>query len=66
MLALIVEDEAVANFLVLEALKRKLILFWLLYEKKAVRLTPPLTITKRELEKGCQIILDILEDYTVN
>lgn len=66
MLALIVEDEAVANFLVVEALKRNLILFWLLYEKKAVRLTPTLTITKRELEKGCQIILEILDDYTVN
>jgi len=66
MLALILEDEKVANFLVLEALKRQLILFWLLYEKRAVRLTPPLTISKKEIEKGCQLILEILDDYTVN
>jgi len=52
--------------LVLEALKRQLILFWLLYEKRAVRLTPPLTISKKEIEKGCQLILEILDDYTVN
>ncbi len=66
MLALILEDEKVANFLVLEALKRQLILFWLLYEKRAVRLTPPLTISKKEVEKGCQLILEILDDYAVN
>jgi acetylornithine/N-succinyldiaminopimelate aminotransferase len=66
MLALILEDDKVANFLVLEALKRQLILFWLLYEKRAVRLTPPLTISKKEVEKGCQLILEILDDYAVN
>ena len=66
MLALILEDEKVANFLVLEALKHQLILFWLLYEKRAVRLTPPLTISKKEVEKGCKLILEILDDYAVN
>jgi len=62
MLALIMKTEAVANQLVLKAKDHNLILFWLLYEKKAVRVTPPLTITDDEIEKGCQIIINILDD----
>lgn len=66
MLALIFEREEIANYLVIEGLKNKLILFWLLYEKRAVRITPPLTISKKEIEKGCQIILALLNRYSVN
>ena len=40
---------------------RGLILFWLLIEKRAVRITPPLTITDKEIEEGCDIILNILD-----
>ncbi|ALJ04349.1 aminotransferase class III [Pseudalgibacter alginicilyticus] len=60
MLALIMTSEDIANTLILECKKHKLILFWLLFEPKAVRITPPLTITKDEIVKGCHIILDIL------
>ncbi|MEK9750843.1 MAG: aspartate aminotransferase family protein [Flavobacteriaceae bacterium] len=66
MLALVFEREEIANYLVLEGLKNKLVLFWLLYEKRAVRITPPLTISKKEIEKGCTIILDLLNRYSVN
>lgn len=66
MLALIFEQEEIANYLVIEGLKNKLILFWLLYEKRAVRITPPLTISKKEIEKGCKIILALLNRYSVN
>ncbi|RRO12517.1 aspartate aminotransferase family protein [Flavobacteriaceae bacterium 14752] len=62
MLALIMKTEELANQLVLKAKEQNLILFWLLYEKKAVRVTPPLTITSNEIEKGCQIILNILDE----
>ena len=51
----------ITNKLVLEAKSKGLILFWLLIEKKAVRITPPLTISKKELEEGCDIILNILD-----
>ena len=51
----------IANKLVLEAKNRGLILFWLLIEKRAVRITPPLTITDKEIEEGCNIILNILD-----
>ena len=44
-----------------QALKKGLILFWLLYEKRAVRITPPLTISNSEIKKGCKIILNILD-----
>ncbi|MBU2526503.1 MAG: aspartate aminotransferase family protein [Bacteroidetes bacterium] len=62
MLALIVETPEIANQLVLKAQNRGLILFWLLYEKKAVRITPPLTISPKEIEIGCRIILDVLDE----
>ncbi|MFK7814530.1 MAG: aspartate aminotransferase family protein [Maribacter sp.] len=63
MLALIMKDADLANHLVLESAKNKLILFWLLFEPKAVRISPPLTISNDEIEKGCQVILQILDQY---
>jgi acetylornithine aminotransferase len=60
MLALIFKSNKIANKLVSESLKKNLILFWLLWEKKAVRITPPLTISKKEIKKGCDIIISIL------
>ncbi len=61
MLALILKSPEIANKIVLEAKENQLILFWLLYEPKAVRISPPLTISDEELAKGCAIILNILE-----
>lgn len=60
MLAAITKSAEVTNQVVLEAQKQGLILFWLLFEPKAIRITPPLTISKEELKKGCGIIIDIL------
>ena len=60
MLAILLESAEIADRLVLEAKENQLILFWLLYEKRAVRLTPPLTISEQEILKGCGIIIDIL------
>lgn len=60
MLALIMDTTDTANKLVLTASEEKLILFWLLFENKAVRITPPLTISKHEIQEGCKTILSIL------
>ena len=60
MLAIILKSAEIADKLVLKAREKQLILFWLLFEKRAVRLTPPLTITNEEIMKGCGIIVDIL------
>lgn len=62
MLALILKDSTIANELVIRAKEKKLILFWLLFEKRAVRITPPLTISERDVLKGCQIIISILNE----
>jgi acetylornithine/succinyldiaminopimelate/putrescine aminotransferase len=63
MLALIMPHAEIADYLVLEAAENQLILFWLLIEKKAVRITPPLTISEQEITLGCQLILSILDRY---
>ena len=60
MLALMVDSSEIANKIVLQAKEDGLILFWLLYEPKAVRISPPLTISKEEIVIGCNIILNIL------
>ena len=60
MLAIITPSEAITNSLILKAQNSGLLLFWLLFEPKAVRITPPLTISNAEITKGCHIILDIL------
>ena len=63
MLALMMESADLANELVLECAKNELILFWLLFEPKAVRISPPLTISEEEIMKGCTIILNVLDRF---
>ncbi len=60
MLALLMKDSELATKVVLSALEHGLVLFFLLYEKRAVRISPPLTISEAEIHKGCDIILEIL------
>lgn len=69
MLAAMLETKEVADYLILEAAKRGLILFWLLFEGRAARISPPLTISMKEIEVGCDLIITILNEYkpdTVN
>jgi len=63
MLAPMVENEDIANHVIIEAAKRGLILFWLLFEGKAIRITPPLTISDEEIKHGCAIIIELLEEW---
>ncbi|WP_298505929.1 aspartate aminotransferase family protein [uncultured Maribacter sp.] len=63
MLAIIVENDTIANHIILKAAEENLILFWLLFEPKAVRISPPLTISNEEIKLGCTIILSILDSY---
>lgn len=62
MLAAIFDSAEIANELILRAQKKGLILFWLLFEKRAVRITPPLTISEEEIAEGCGIIIDTLKE----
>ena len=61
MLALILKKPDLTKKLVEGCLDNGLILFYLLFEPKAVRITPPLTISENEIKKGCKIILRELE-----
>jgi len=62
MLALILKNKKIANQLVVKSLEKGLILFWLLFEAKAVRITPPLTISNKEIKLGCKSIIDTLDE----
>ena len=62
MLAVMTTSEEMATTIILKAQEKGLILFWLLFEKTAIRITPPLTITNQEIKEGCGIIIDILNE----
>src|SRR5690606_27135217 len=62
MLAPILKSSEMATRVILKCKEKNLILFWLLFEGKALRITPPLTITKEEIAKGCAVLLSVLED----
>src|SRR5690554_4510841 len=64
MLALMTESEEITNEIILRCKDKGLILFWLLFEKKAVRITPPLTISEEEIREGCKVILEILDELS--
>ena len=61
MLALILKKPDLTKKLVEGCLDNGLILFYLLFEPKAVRITPPLTISENEIKQGCKIILSELD-----
>lgn len=60
MLAAITPSAEITNEIVLQCQDAGLILFWLLYEPKAIRITPPLTISNDEILEGCDILKTIL------
>ena len=62
MLAAMTETAEITNEIVLRCHNRGLILFWLLFEGCAVRITPPLTLSHDEIKKGCGIILEVLDE----
>lgn len=65
MLAAMLPSEEIVNQLILNAQDNGLILFWLLFEPKAIRITPPLTISNDEIIKGCGIIIEVLNSIQV-
>lgn len=62
MLAVMTVSSEMATNIILKAQEKGLILFWLLFEKTAIRITPPLTITTQEIKEGCGIIIDVLNE----
>ena len=62
MLAPILEDSKLVDQVIFKCINEGLLLFWLLWEKKALRISPPLTITEKEIRKGCAIIRKVLDE----
>jgi acetylornithine/N-succinyldiaminopimelate aminotransferase len=62
MLAAIVESSEIASKIILKCLDKGLLLFWLLFEGKAIRITPPLTISEAEIQIGCQLFMEVLNE----
>lgn len=66
MLAIMTESDTITNKVILECQDRGLILFWLLFEANAVRITPPLTISNDEIKEGCAIIIEVMNEIQLS
>ena len=62
MLAAMTESPEITNKVILKCQDKGLILFWLLFEACAIRITPPLTISCEEIIEGCGIILEAMNE----
>ncbi len=62
MLAAMTAHPEITNKVIFKCQDKGLILFWLLFEGNAIRITPPLTISEDEIREGCAIILQSLDE----
>ena len=65
MLAIITSHAAITNKIIFKCQDKGLILFWLLFEGCAIRITPPLTISDSEITEGCGIIIEALNEIAL-
>lgn len=66
MLAAMTKSAAITNEVILKCQDKGLILFWLLFEGCAIRITPPLTISEEEIQEGCAIMLEVMDEILVS
>ena len=62
MLAVMTKTAEITNQIILKCQDKGLILFWLLFEGCAIRITPPLTISEEEIKEGCAIIKEVMDE----
>lgn len=62
MLAPMTLNSEITNRVILKCKEKGLILFWLLFEGKAIRITPPLTVSEQEIRQGCEMIIQALNE----
>jgi len=63
MIALEFENEKACQDIVQKTLYNGVISFYFLFNKKCMRISPPLTITKTEIEHACSIIIKSINEY---
>ena len=61
MLAIITESADITNSVINYCKDQGVLLFWLLYEPRAIRITPPLTVSFEEIHTACDVILQALD-----
>lgn len=61
MLTILTPSPEITSEVILKCQEEGLILFWLLFETRAIRITPPLTISEDEIREGCQLLLQVLD-----
>lgn len=66
MLAILFDSPEITSEIILKCKDKGLLLFWLLFESKAIRITPPLTISTTEIEEGCEIFMSVLSSIKFN
>ncbi len=66
MLAAMTKNADITNEVILKCQDKGLILFWLLFEGCAIRITPPLTISEDEIREGCAILLEVMNEVAQN
>jgi acetylornithine/succinyldiaminopimelate/putrescine aminotransferase len=62
MFAVELKNEDMVKHLVLEGLKKGILLFWFLSTPNAFRLAPPLNISNEEIKEGCEKIVALLNE----
>ena len=62
MLKIQLSSEEVAQKLISFCLKKGVFTDWFLYDLTACRISPPLTISSKQIRKACQIILESLDE----
>jgi acetylornithine/N-succinyldiaminopimelate aminotransferase len=66
MLAAMTSNPEITNQVILKCQDKGLILFWLLFEGCAIRITPPLTISYEEIREGCAIIIEVMNEVELS
>ncbi len=62
MLAIMTKSGEITNEVIFKCQEKGLILFWLLFEANAIRITPPLSISEEEIKEGCGIIIEAMNE----
>lgn len=65
MLAAMTKSADITNEVILRCQEKGLILFWLLFEGCAIRITPPLTISDEEIREGCAIMIEVMNEVAL-
>jgi len=63
MLAAILPDGRYTAAIVDECRNRGVIFFLLLFEKRAIRITPPYTVTLEEIDEACRVLCEVVDEF---